>query len=48
MDVITAFLGENLEEEIFMEQPIGFVIGNGNMVCLLGKSLYGLKQSAHL
>ena len=48
MDVITAFLGGNLEEEIFMEQPEGFMIGNGDMVCLLGKSLYGLKQSARI
>ncbi|KAH9657298.1 Integrase catalytic domain-containing protein [Citrus sinensis] len=46
LDVKTAFLHGNLEEEIYMEQPKGF-IQNGleDRVCLLKKSLYGLKQS---
>ena len=48
MNIITIFLGENLEEEIFMEQSIEFVIENENMICLLNKSLYELKQLAHL
>ena len=47
MDVVTAFLANELDEEIYMEQPKGFVDGN-DMVCKLGKSLYGLKQSARL
>jgi len=44
MDVKTAFLHGELEEEIFMVQPEDFVVeGKGNHVCLLKKSLYGLK-----
>ena len=43
LDVKTAFLHGNLEERILMEQPEGY--SEGNKVCLLQKSLYGLKQS---
>ncbi|GJW50989.1 retrotransposon protein, putative, ty1-copia subclass [Tanacetum coccineum] len=42
-DVKTAFLHGNLEEVIYMRQPPGYE--QGNKVCLLKKSLYGLKQS---
>ena len=46
MDVKTAFLHGNLEEEIYMEQPEGFTQKESeDMACLLKKSLYGLKQS---
>ncbi|KAI3728566.1 hypothetical protein L6452_17204 [Arctium lappa] len=46
MDVKTAFLNGDLEEEIYMEQPEGFVaLGQENKVCKLIKSLYGLKQA---
>ncbi|GJX57410.1 zinc finger, CCHC-type containing protein, partial [Tanacetum coccineum] len=46
MDVKTAFLNGNLEEEIYMKQPEGFVMpGNEHKVCMLIKSLYGLKQA---
>jgi hypothetical protein len=47
MDVVTAFLAGNLEEEIFMEQPEGFEIGSkeDDLVCRLRKSIYGLKQA---
>ena len=40
----TAFLKGDLDEEIFMELPQGFV-SNKKLVCKLKKSLYGLKQS---
>ncbi|GKF25023.1 retrotransposon protein, putative, ty1-copia subclass, partial [Tanacetum coccineum] len=43
LDVKTAFLHGNLEEVIYMRQPQGYE--QGNKVCLLNKSLYGLKQS---
>nr|GEW60571.1 putative reverse transcriptase domain-containing protein [Tanacetum cinerariifolium] len=45
LDVKTTFLHGNLEETIYMRQPPSFEEGTGNKVCLLKKSLYGLKQS---
>ncbi|KAK4389653.1 Retrovirus-related Pol polyprotein from transposon TNT 1-94 [Sesamum angolense] len=46
MDVKTAFLYGELEEEIYMDQSEGFVAhGNERKVCKLVKSLYGLKQA---
>ena len=45
LDVKTAFLHGDIEEEIFLEQPESFKVkGKENMVCKLKKSLYGLKQ----
>nr|KAJ0195993.1 hypothetical protein LSAT_V11C700359310 [Lactuca sativa] len=41
MDVKTAFLNGDLDEEIYMKQPEGFVMpGNEHKVCKLKKSLY--------
>ena len=46
MDVKTAFLNGELEEEIYMDQPDGFVAnGQEDKVGKLLKSLYGLKQA---
>lgn len=45
MDVKTTFLHGDLEEEIYMKQPQGFVVkGKKELVCKLKKSLYGMKQ----
>ena len=45
MDVKTAFLNGELDEEIYMDQPIGFVIKDQEYkVCKLKRSIYGLKQ----
>ena len=43
MDVKCAFLNGDMNEEIHMQQPKGFV-SNPYLVCMLKKSLYGLKQ----
>jgi hypothetical protein len=46
MDVKTTFLNGELDEEIYMQQPDGFVApGQENKVYRLRKSLYGLKQA---
>jgi hypothetical protein len=46
MDVKTAFLNGEFEEEIYMDQPDGFVAkGHEGKVCKLLKSLCSLKQA---
>jgi hypothetical protein len=46
MDVKTTFLKGELEEEIYLTQPDGFIVkGQEEKVCKLVKSLYGLKQA---
>ena len=44
MDVKSTFLHGDLQEEIYMEQPPGYIQDNSSLVCLLKKYLYGLKQ----
>ena len=46
MDVKNASLNGELDEEIYMEQPEGFIVlKKEKKVCRLVKSLYGLKQA---
>ena len=49
LDVTTAYLNADLEEEVYMRQPEGFVDAQRpDAVCLLKKGLYGLMQSGHM
>ena len=46
LDIKNVFLHDDLQEEVYMEQPLGFVAqGEIGKVCRLLKSLYDLKQS---
>ena len=46
MDVMSAFLNESLEEEVYVRQPPGYEVdGQEDKVYRLKKALYGLKQA---
>ena len=45
MDVKSAFLHGYLHEEIYMEQPPGFIQNDSILFFFLRKSLYGLKEA---
>jgi hypothetical protein len=46
LDVSNAFLHEHLKEHVLCQQPMGFVHAKQpSTVCLLDKSLYGLRQA---
>jgi hypothetical protein len=46
MDVKSSFLSGVIEEEVYIEQPQGFVIhGKESHGCRLKKDLYGPKQA---
>jgi hypothetical protein len=46
IDVKSTFLNENLEEEVYIEDPEGFMLSeNKDYVYKLKKALYGLKQA---
>ncbi|GAU50271.1 hypothetical protein TSUD_131240 [Trifolium subterraneum] len=45
LDVKSSFLHGDLEEDIYVEQPLGYQQGNKSKVYKLRKALYGLKQA---
>jgi hypothetical protein len=47
LDIKTAFLNGDIDTDVYMMQPPGFVDGD-NLVAHLQKSLYGLKQAPRL
>jgi hypothetical protein len=49
MDVVSAFLQGPIDTEVYMYQPEGyFMDAQENLVCLLLRSLYGLRQSPRI
>lgn len=44
MDAVTAFLQGDIDVELYMTQPPSYE--NGNKMCKLNKSIYGLKQAS--
>ena len=46
MDVKMVFLNGTIDEEVYIEQPLGFEVKDRKAyVCTLKKALYGLKQA---
>lgn len=45
LDIKTAFLYGELQETVFIEQPLGYEEGGSDMACHLLKAIYGLKQA---
>ena len=51
LDVKTAYLNADIDRNVYIDQPEGYVITDFNnqpLICKLKKSLYGLKQSGRL
>lgn len=46
LDVCSAYLNSDLDEPIYLEQPLGFQDDKKNHVWLLKKAIYGLRSSA--
>ena len=48
VDISCAFINAELDAEVYMQQPEGFVQGGPDWVCHLLKAIYGLKQSGRM
>lgn len=48
VDISSAFLQGDLDEEIYMQQPEGFAQGPPGTVLRLGRPIYGLKQAGRM
>src|SRR5680860_201186 len=48
LDVPTAFLNADVNEDVYMEVPDGYRAGREHLVCKLKKALYGLKQAPRM
>jgi hypothetical protein len=47
MDIKSAFLNDDLQKEVYVEQPVGFIVaGKEHKVLKLNKALYGLHQAS--
>ena len=48
IDISHAYLNGEIDCDVYMEQPVGFAVGDPRqMVCLLKKSIYGMKQGGN-
>ena len=48
IDISHAYLNGEMDCDVYMEQPEGFAVGDPrHMVCLLKKSIYGMKQGGN-
>jgi len=48
INISNMFLNGDINVDIYMRQPEGFVLGGRNMVCKLNKGIYGTKQGARV
>jgi len=48
IDISNTFLNSDIDADIDMRQPDGFVLGGRNIVCKLNKGIYGTKQGARV
>jgi transposase InsO family protein len=48
VDISHAFINSDIDAEVYMAQPLGYVQHGPKYVCKLNKSIYGLKQSSRL